>query len=254
MTFPCKLIAFDLDGTLYLGEQAVPGAIDLVQDIRRRARVVFFTNNSTKTPRQIFEKLCRLQIECAPEEIYTSSFATISYLQEQALNRIFLVGSSDFHEEMTNYGITLVDNESAEHVVVGLDSGFTYQKIAIALSIILRGGRFIACNEDASFPVEGKKVMPGCGAMVGAIAAAVGRRPDFIVGKPHVYMLAKISREHGVQPDELMVVGDSLTSDMAMAREFRSPGVLIGGPLVIDPGIRQFKNLEEFQEYLRRNE
>ena len=79
------------------------------------------------------------------------------------------------------------------------------------------GGKFIACNQDRTFPVAENKFMPACGAMVGAITSALNREPDFIVGKPNIYILTKIERAFNVAHDEIIVVGDSFESDIMMA-------------------------------------
>ena len=222
-----KLFAFDLDGTLYLGENLVPGALELISYLRNRFYVTFFTNNSSKTAKEIFEKLNRLGIKCGIDEVYAASSAAAVYLKESGIDNLFLIGSKSLRAELESNGLKVVDNDSADNVVVGLDFDFNYSKIKTALSVLSKGGKFIACNTDPSFPVEDNQHAPGCGAMVGAVAFSAGRSPDFIVGKPHTYILSILARNYKVKHDEIVVVGDSYESDIAMALNYGSKAILV---------------------------
>jgi 4-nitrophenyl phosphatase len=223
-----RLFAFDLDGTLYLGEEAIPGAVELVAQLRERHHIAFFTNNSARTQREVHEKLERLGFTARPEEVHTSSAAAVRYLREAGIDDLYVVGTDGLRREVEAAGLRVADEGSARNLVVGLDHDFGYGKIAAALSVLLRGGRFVACNEDARYPVGKGTFLPGCGAMVGAIAAAAGRRPDFVAGKPNTYLLTGIAAARGVAAREIVVVGDSRESDIAMALRHGSRAVLIG--------------------------
>jgi HAD superfamily hydrolase (TIGR01450 family) len=231
-----KLLAFDLDGTLYLGEKAISGAVETVASLQDKFRVCFFTNNSTKSNPEITDKLNNLGFSCEARDVYTSSLSTATYLTTQGLDQVYVIGSDGFKKELASHGLTLVDDETAKNLVVGLDLDFSYQKIAVALQILKNGGKFIACNEDANFPVGSEIVKPGCGAMVGAIRSSSQRSPDFIVGKPNPYILSVIATENAVRNDEVVVIGDSPESDIKMALNFGCPSVLFdyGGPSSAD--------------------
>lgn len=231
-----RLYAFDLDGTLYLGEEAIAGAVDLVAGLRGDYRIAFFTNNSSKTDRQVREKLERLGFEPRPEEVYTSASAAARYLKTEGIDEVFVVGADGLRREIEKAGVSEAGEGRAQNLVVGIDPDFSYRKIAAALAVLLRGGRFVACNEDARFPVGGGAWLPGCGAMVGAIAAASGRRPDFVAGKPNTHLLAIIAGAFGVEAGEIVVVGDSYESDIAMALGYGSKAVLIGTPRGVPAG------------------
>lgn len=247
-----KLFAFDLDGTLYLGDNAIAGAVDLIRYLREKYQVVFFTNNSAKTVGQVHEKLNRLELECKLDEVYTSSSTTAAYLSEARIDNVFVVGSRGLCTELENKGIRIIDSDLAENLVVGLDPDFNYNKIAIAMSILQKGGKFIICNEDRSFPVGENRFRPGCGAMVGAISAVADKRPDFIVGKPNTYILSKISEAFGVNNNDIMVVGDSYESDVQMALNYNCKAILIANKNVDNDGVVAVKNLKELLQYIRR--
>mgnify|MGYP003963140723 FL=1 len=223
-----KLFAFDLDGTLYMGENIVSGAVALIDYLREEYLVVFFTNNSIKTRLEVHDKLNRLGIECKVNEVYASSYATALYLTESGIDNLYVIGSDGFRSELEGDGLRIVDNESAENLVIGLDLDFNYNKIAIALTVLLNGGKFVVCNEDRSYPVGENRYMPACGAMVGSIIASADKRPDFVVGKPNTYILSKISKAFAVENHEIMVVGDSYESDITMAINYNSKAILIG--------------------------
>lgn len=246
-----KLFAFDLDGTLYLGDNAIPGAVELIRELRKSYQVVYFTNNSTKTIRQLTEKLTGLGFACGPTEVYSSAAATADYLKESGLNDLYLIGSSGLQSEVEARGLIIRSAELARNLVVGLDSEFNYQKISAALAIIQKGGKFIACNEDRNFPVGEGKLLPACGAMVGAIAAAADKRPDFVVGKPNSYLLSRLAAEHSVEAGEIMVVGDSYDSDILMALNYNSKAVLIGRQDVADKNVRAVDNLGQLRRLIR---
>lgn len=247
-----KLFAFDLDGTLYVGENTVPGAVELIQDLREKYQLVFFTNNSSKTRSEVHDKLNNLGILCEVEEVYASSTATALYLKEVGIDNVFVIGSCGFRRELGINGVRIVEDETADNIVVGYDADINYRKITTALSILFKGGKFIACNEDGSFPVGEDRFLPGCGAMVGAIVGASGKRPDFIVGKPNTYILSKISSVFGVENNEVMVVGDSYESDIQMALNFNSSSIFIGSEQRLkNDNVQVVENLNQLLYYIR---
>jgi len=249
-----KLFAFDLDGTLYFGEEVASGANELIHYLREKYRIAFFTNNSSQTSRAIYKKLNRLRIECSIDEVYTCTTTTASYLKESGIDNIYVIGSEDFRSELRSNGLRIVDNSSAENLVVGLDLDFNYNKIATALSVILNGGKFIACNEDSSFPIGKNSEMPGCGAMVGAIASSANKRPDYIVGKPNTYILSKIAKTYSVKHYEIVVVGDSCKSDIQMALNYNSKGILINSKSSNSKkNILVIENLDKLLRYIKEN-
>ena len=123
------------------------------------------------------------------------------------------------------------------------------------MSVIINGGKFIACNKDRSFPIERNIYRPGCGVMVGAIAKASNKGPDFVVGKPNTYILSKIEEAYEVKHYEIVVIGDSYESDIMMAKNNNSQAILVnsknnvtnGNVLVMD---NPNKILRYFKEYI----
>lgn len=247
-----KLFAFDLDGTLYLGEDILPGATELVDYLVDKYQVVFFTNNSSKQLGDIYSKLNRIGIKCNPEQVYSSGHLTALYLKETGIDNLYVIGSKGLSSEIKKMGLRIIDDDSAENIVVGLDLDFNYKKIETALAILLKGGKFIACNEDMNFPIGKHRFMPGCGSMVAAVSSASARRPDFVVGKPNTYILAKILQDFKVKRSEVIVVGDSYESDIEMALNYNCKGVLVNSSSkIINNDILVTKNLKSLLKNLK---
>jgi ribonucleotide monophosphatase NagD (HAD superfamily) len=150
---------------------------------------------------------------------------------------VLIIGSDRLRDEMSRSGAQPVSdaNQPCEFLVVGLDIEFTYPKISASLDALMGGATFIACNRDKRFPIEGNRFLPGCGAMVAAIEAAWGKKPDYEVGKPDTTFLEIIAAETSLQADEILVVGDSLESDIAMSNRFGSPSVFVMADSVDQP-------------------
>ena len=248
-----KLFVLDLDGILCIGNNIIPNAVELVSYLRKNYKVVFFSNTSGKTSFQVCEKLNRLGINCIKEEVFTASSSTALYLKENNIDNVFVIGSNDFKDEIKSQGISIIQNALADNLVVGLDTKFNYRKIDIALSILLKGGKFIVCNEDRYYPIENYKYLPGCGAMVGSISSIANRKPDFIVGKPNIYVLEKISEMYKITNKEMVVVGDSYESDIQMALNYNCKSIFINEDGYKSKDIISLKNLSEMLFFLKNN-
>jgi HAD superfamily hydrolase (TIGR01450 family) len=244
-----RLIVFDLDGTLYRGEHPLDGARETVDILRRSHSVAFLTNNSSHSRGRIYDKLIRLGFSCDPQDVHCSTASTAAYLSRSGIDRVYVIGSPDLIDAIVQSGVAVVPADRATALVVGMDKDFTYTKIADALTVLVRGGPFVVCNEDASFPAESGRLLPGCGAMVGAIRAASGRAPDVVIGKPEPHMLAEIATRRQVPAHQILAVGDQWSSDVRMARNFGCPAVWLhdrgaddAGPTA--PGIWHIRSLE----------
>tara|TARA_B100001964_G_C14204348_1_gene587378 strand:- start:480 stop:1145 length:666 start_codon:yes stop_codon:yes gene_type:complete len=189
--------------------------------------VAFITNNSSKTREEICTKLTEMKIPAEPRAVYVNSVMTGAFLRENGIDNVYVIGSESLKSEIEKAGTTVLGDESAENLVVGFDVNFNYEKISVALTILDRGGRFIACNMDASFPDQDAQMRPANGAMVGAVSGAAYREPDDIVGKPTTYIVEKIMSDHDVTAQQTLVIGDSYESDILMAIRNKSKSVLI---------------------------
>ena len=215
-----KAVIFDLDGTLYYGNELAHDALNVLEILRKNHIDIFFiTNNSTKSRKEITEKLISLGVPTLSSKVYCSASASIQFLLERNLTKIFIVGSKNLEEEALSYGLELVSPFECECLLVGMDFEFTYEKIANALTALEHGALFVACNTDSNYLIENNVLRPGCGAMVGAIVGASMRNPDVIIGKPEINMVDQLMHDWKLTANELFFIGDTYESDVVMAKK-----------------------------------
>lgn len=204
----------DLDGVIYRGSRAIPGVTQALERLLAEEVSVFFiTNNSTRTPKAAAEKISRLTgVPVSEAQVLTSSQAAVAMLDEPD-SPVLVVGEDGLRDVVVAAGHPLTDNPGeARSVVVGLTRSLTYEMISVAMQAIRGGARFIATNDDTTFPTE-DGLSPGCGAIVAAIAAASATQPE-VAGKPNQAMRDLIrSRVDG----SAWVVGDRVDTDIALA-------------------------------------
>jgi 4-nitrophenyl phosphatase len=227
-----RAIALDLDGVVYHGRHLLPGADKAVEALRGFGLKVFFiTNNSANTRADVARKLTYLGVPAAENEVLTSGHVTavlVSRLRENA--RVLVIGSDGLKSELACLGSEVVAGLPCDFLVVGLDAHFNYDKICTALDALFGGAVFIACNCDSTYPIEDGRLLPGCGSLVAAIEAAWRRKHEYLAGKPNDLVMKMLAGENCLRPSEILVVGDSLESDIAMASHFGSPSVFVGAP------------------------
>lgn len=225
-----KAVAFDLDGTIYFGEELAEGALELISKLKEKGvRVFYFTNNSSKSRNQIFEKLTKLGIKTELASVYNSGYAASIYAEEKGYKKIYCCGAKGLTDQFVEKGLNVVDCKAvADAVFVGLDIDFNYKKLADVLGVIKRSNAdFIACNVDKNYPIENEVLMPGCGSIVAAIETCAEQKIQFITGKPGFYMLDLLVKDHNLNKSEILVIGDSYESDIAMAKSYGCESVLI---------------------------
>jgi HAD superfamily hydrolase (TIGR01457 family) len=219
-------VLFDLDGVLYRSEDAVPSAPPTLAELRRRGvRPVFLTNNSSRTPLQVAEKLRGIGIEAEPGEVVTSALATAELLAERGGGRAFVIGQDGVREALSDAGIAIVDGEpdQADLVVVGYDGGATYGSLKRASLLVQRGALLVATNADGSYPAA-DGLWPGAGALLAVITTTTGAEPE-IVGKPFAPLFeAGRRRGGGGRP---LVVGDRLDTDIEGAARLGWDSMLV---------------------------
>lgn len=212
---------FDLDGTLYLGDRAIPGAPETLAALRARgAKVAFLSNKPIEPASSYAAKLTRLGIPATNEEVLNSSIIMARYLQRTAPGaRVYLIGEQPLADELRKRGIEIVtDPLAAAFVVVSWDRQFTYRKLDDALQAIKKGARFIATHPDRTCPVEGGEVAD-VGGMIGAIEGVTGKRVELVTGKPSPITVQEALDLLGLAPDECIMVGDRLETDIRMGKE-----------------------------------
>jgi HAD superfamily hydrolase (TIGR01450 family) len=208
-------VVCDLDGVVYVGERAVPGAGRALADLERAGyRVVLATNNSTRNPLAVAERIHALTgFRSDPVGIVTSSIAAAALLGPGD-SPALVVGEEGVAAALAEVGVDMTtDPESARSVVIGLARHVDYDLISAAARAVRRGARFVATNTDATFPTP-RGPVPGAGAIVAAVAIAAGTSPE-VAGKPHQPMRGAVRQRLGAGPT--WVVGDRAETDLALA-------------------------------------
>lgn len=213
---------FDLDGTIYLGDTLLPGAHRLLTVLRARGRTpMFLSNNPTKDPAMYAEKLSRLGIPTEPQHVVNPLVTLAAWLRREAPgSRVFVLGSEPLRRAVVGAGCTLSeDPELIDVVVASYDTSFDYRKLQIAFNALWQHGRarLITTNPDAYCPMPGGRGEPDAAAILAAIEASTGARCEVNLGKPDPAMLRTAAAVLGLRPQDCLMVGDRLYTDIAMA-------------------------------------
>lgn len=221
-----RLVIFDLDGTLFRGEEPTPFAVETVAELRARGTLIrFLTNNSSRTRADLTAKLAKLGFGAVEDEVYSSAVGTASYLKGH-VNAAFVVGETGVKEALAEAGICTSTSEVGA-VVVGICRVFTYDLMNEALQHLRNPHvRFIATNTDATYPLEGGHIVPGAGSIVAGIATCAGRAPE-VVGKPNPFLVDLILSHAGVAPTDCLVVGDRMETDIEAGHRAGCPTHLV---------------------------
>ncbi len=225
----CKGLILDMDGVLYRGDEALPGAVELFPALRAAGlSFILLTNNATLTSQEFSQKLARMGVSVEPESILTSAGATAEYMAREYPDGggVYVVGSASLLATVTAPQGFRAEEERPDFVVAGLDYGLTYRSLQKACTAIRRGARFIATNADLTLPVEGGDLWPGAGSIVAAIQACSGVSP-VVIGKPNKYMAEVALQRLGVGPTEALCVGDRLGTDIACGARAGIPTALL---------------------------
>lgn len=213
---------FDMDGTIYLGDHLLPGAARLLAELRERELPVrFLSNNPTKNPRQYLEKLARLGIEADLEEIASTVVTTVRWLKRNHPDAtVFPIAEAPLVNALVEAGFRVSDDPAEIDVVVAsYDRTFDYRKLQIAFDAIWfhRRAVLVATNPDRYCPFPGGRGEPDCAAIIAAVEACTGTKCKEIIGKPNPIMLREALGDLEVDLKDVVMVGDRLSTDIAMA-------------------------------------
>lgn len=223
-----KGVICDMDGVLWRGETPLPGLHDFFALLEsRQIGYVLATNNASKTPEQYVEKLARMGVTTTTAHVLNSATAAADYLATQAEPGapVYPIGGPGIREALRLRGFTLTDGDRADYVVVGWDRDLTWQKLATATLLIRGGAGFIAANPDRTFPME-DGLVPGNGAQVAALITATDVTP-VMAGKPGPLLYERALARMGTSPEETLVIGDRLDTDILGGLRLGMPTALV---------------------------
>ncbi len=219
-----EAIFFDLDGTVYLDDDLVDDAKARIDALREAGVDVYFlTNNSSRWKDDYVAKLNALDVEADTENVLLSTDGVIDYLQDTG-DEVFVLGTSAMRNALDNHGITVGDDP--DHVVVGFDTELTYEKAREATLAIRDGATFLLAHPDAVCPTADGMV-PDCGSISALVERATDRRPDRTFGKPNAEMIQHVLDENGYAPEDVVVVGDRLETDVQLAENVGCESVCV---------------------------
>lgn len=224
-----KLYIFDMDGTIYLGNNVFPYAIRFINHLRAAGKkVLFFTNNASRAPRTYVEKLTKLGFEPTPEEIMTSGDVTVEFLLRHRPGKsVYLVGTDDLVENFRERGIPLLsgEEEHADIVITSFDTTLTYKKLDNACRLIRNGAEYLSTHPDFNCPTE-NGFIPDSGAIAAFVTASTGKVPTYF-GKPYKETVEMIAEATGFSRREMCIFGDRLYTDIALGRKHGVTAVLV---------------------------
>lgn len=229
---PIDGLVFDLDGTVYLGERALPGAVEGIAALRRRGKRVVFVSNKPLAKRAVYaRKLTRLGIPAEPGQVITAAYVLGRHLAQTAPHlRLYVVGEESLRADLRGHGLVVVDEclgqdprkvidpEGIDAVVVAFDRTLDYRKLNTAYQALCRGAHFFAVNADKACPVPGGAI-PDAGATIAALEHATGRRVELLAGKPSPLIMQAALAQLGLPPRRCLVAGDRLETDIRMGQQ-----------------------------------
>jgi len=216
----------DMDGVIYHGNKLLDGVNQFVDWLESSGKkYLFLTNSSERTPKELHEKLKRLGVNAGEDHFYTSALATASFLASQNPNgSAYVIGDAGLIHALYSVGYT-INNVNPDYVVVGDTHGYNFEKIELAVNLVLKGAKLIGANPDISGPAE-KGISPSTKALIAPIEIATGKKA-YYVGKPNPLMMRIALKKLEVQREETIVVGDRMDTDIRAGLESEIDTLLV---------------------------
>ncbi len=203
----------DLDGTMYKGKEKIEEAGEFVHRLQQKGLpYLFVTNNSSRRPEQVAEKLQGFDIPATKDQVFTTSMATAQFIADRKPNSTaFVIGEEGICSALEEKGITL-KNENPDFVVVGIDRNINYEKLSLACLGVRNGATFISTNGDIAIPTE-RGLLPGNGSLTSVVTVSTQTDPIFI-GKPESIIMEQALSVLGVAKEDTLMVGDNYDTDI----------------------------------------
>ena len=226
-------LALDMDGTIYMGSTLFPYTLKFLSDMKEAGiGYSFLTNNPSRSVADYLKKLEGLGIQADEDNMYTTSLAAIDYIKTHypSAKRLFMLGTPSMVSQFEKAGFEACADDPddvPDVLVVAFDMTLEYSRLCRAARWASPGVPYVATNPDKVCPTDQRTVLVDCGSLCRCIEHATGRRPDITLGKPDPNMLKGILDRHGLQPEEIAMVGDRIYTDTAMAHNAGAFGVLV---------------------------
>jgi HAD superfamily hydrolase (TIGR01450 family) len=212
-----KVFIFDLDGTIYLGDNLIPGVKEFIHHLQFNKKFIYYlSNNSSKSKLHYVQKLRSMGIDVDEENIILSTDGAIHYLLKEDIKDIFIVGTESMRKTFENFGFNIYST-NPKFVVLGYDTELTYSKLRQAALFLQNGAELIATHCDKVCPTPDGPI-PDIGSMMALFEVATGKIPIKIFGKPNPEMISPILENHDVNLNEVIIIGDRIYTDMELAK------------------------------------
>ncbi|MBE6597639.1 MAG: HAD-IIA family hydrolase [Ruminococcaceae bacterium] len=224
-----KLFIFDMDGTIYLGNNPFDFAMKFIDNLHNSDKhVLFFTNNASHTPDFYMKKLGRLGFNPREGEIMTSGDVTIEFLKRHRADKsVYLVGTDELVQSFRDSGINMLTGkeEKADIVVTSFDTSLTYEKLDNACRLIRGGAEYLSTHPDKNCPTE-NGFIPDSGGIAALVTTCTDVAPTYF-GKPYKETIEMIGEATGFAPSEMCIFGDRLMTDIALGKRFGVTSILV---------------------------
>lgn len=222
-----KALILDMDGVLWRDKTPIGDLAHLFNLLSTIGlKVILATNNSTLNAESYVQKLGGFGVNLSPKHIINSSLTTAYYLKKISPEggSVYIIGEAGLIDDLRDAGFYHTERDP-QYVVVGMDRMLTYDKLRQATLFVNHGSKFIATNPDKTFPTP-EGLVPGAGAIVAALEASTGKEA-YVTGKPSPEMYLYALKELGSNPNETLVVGDRLETDIAGAQKISCATALV---------------------------
>jgi 4-nitrophenyl phosphatase len=198
---------------MYKGKEKIEEAGDFVKRLQDKGLpYLFVTNNSSRRPEQVAEKLRSFDIPATKEQVFTTSMATAQYMaKEKPEGTAYVIGEEGIRSALEENGITLQEDKP-DFVVVGIDREINYEKLSLACLGVRNGATFISTNGDIAIPTE-RGLLPGNGSLTSVVTVSTQTEPIFI-GKPESIIMEQALSVLGIPKEDTLMVGDNYDTDI----------------------------------------
>lgn len=216
----------DLDGTVYLGDTLIQGADRFIDYLKANGiHYYFLSNNSSRSKADYVKKLSLLGIRTEVDHILLSTDGVIEFLKDQGINDVYIVGTQSMKETFAEAGIHVASPEP-KYVVLGYDTELTYEKLRTSALFLQENVPLIATHPDLVCPTPQGPV-PDVGALLALYEKATGIKPVKIFGKPNPEMITHLFKRHDVGPEDVVMIGDRIYTDMELAKRVPCDFILV---------------------------
>ncbi len=221
-----KAFISDMDGVIYHGNMLLPGVHEFVDWLKKNNKdYLFLTNSSERSPRELALKLERLGLEIDPSHFYTSALATATFLEHQCPGgSAYVIGEPGLVNALYDVGFSMNDY-NPDYVVFGETRSLNYEKIQLAVKLVLNGAKLIGTNPDITGPIEGG-IAPACASLISPIEMATGKKAYF-VGKPNPLIMRHALKKLGCHREDACIIGDRMDTDIVAGIETELDTVLV---------------------------